>query len=198
MRFSANPALMIAVFCAPVIVTGCSDPPDAARRVAPLTTVASSCDAAGSFSVTTFGSIEASIEWHGEQMTCEGMKRPADRGARLRFSGRLDSGGEPRNLAFIISLPELAEGQTGDELSTRITVIEEDAGRFFSTQETDICWSNIDRHQPQLDSDDDVLARRYTIGGLVYCVAPIADLNGPGSLTISELRFSGRVAWSGT
>ena len=184
-------------YCVAVFTLGCSEPGSDERRRATPTAMFTSCNADGAFKVDTFGAIEASIDWRNDEMSCEGMKRPNKRGARLRFAGTLNTDAEPRNLAFILALPDLVEGQTGTDLATRITLIEEDAGRFFSTRETNICWANIEHHQPKLESDRDVKSRRYLISGLVYCVAPIADLSGAGSITISDLRFSGRVAWAG-
>ncbi len=35
----------------------------------------------------------------------------------------------------------------------------------------------------------------YRIGGVLYCVAPFADLNGTASTSFADLRFTGRLDW---
>ena len=60
---------------------------------------------------------------------CESMRRPDDRGVRLRFTGEV--AGE--RLAVIIAMPELEPGVTGPEFDSIVTVTVEGSGRFFST-----------------------------------------------------------------
>jgi len=36
----------------------------------------------------------------------------------------------------------------------------------------------------------------YRISGLTYCVAPIAELNGAASVTLSDLKFTGQLRWT--
>jgi len=35
----------------------------------------------------------------------------------------------------------------------------------------------------------------YRIGGVLYCVAPLADLNGNASISFADLKFTGRLDW---
>lgn len=129
-------------------------------------------------------------------MSCEGMRRPGGEGARLRFAGKTGEGDGARYLAFILSIPDLAAGSTGNELPTRVTLIEEDAGRFFSTLEAEVCWSDIERQEPRAGSGGTNSSGHYSISGLLYCVAPVAELNGTASVTLSELAFSGQLRWT--
>ncbi len=137
----------------------------------------SACVANGRFTVATYGAIDARIDWRGDSLDCDGMRRPHGKGARLRFAGVLDrdnvrdpdhariadrdsgldrdpnraldsNNNDQRTLAFILSIPDLNMGRTGNELPTRLTLIEEDEARFFSTQEADICWSNVEQRVP--------------------------------------------------
>jgi len=154
------------------------------------------CTETGYLRVETFGAVAARIHWHCDSLTCEGMKRPRGRGARLRFAGELSLEGRQRPFAIILSIPDLGRGRTADELATRVTFLEEDAARFFSTRETDICWSDVNAQSPMRRSDGTAIKDRFLISGVTYCMAPIAELNGSESITLSELEFSGQLRWA--
>ena len=87
-------------------------------------------------------------------------------------------------------MPELARGETPSETPTTITLIEEDAARFFSSGENAICWSDIDE-QSLLSAPDE-----YSISGIAYCVSPLAEVNGTASVSFADLSFSGRLSWA--
>ena len=152
------------------------------------------CIAGGRLTVDTFGAIKSTLDWRQSAVRCEGMQRPDGQGARLRFAGELDSGDSP--LAFILSIPDLERGKTANELVTRVTLIDEENARFFSTRETDICWSNITEQTPLTDSSGAVIENHYSISGLTYCVAPVAELNGTASVTLSDMQFTGQLRWA--
>ena len=147
------------------------------------------CLAGSRFDVQTWGAFETTINWVAADMECSGMRRPDDEGARLRFAGKLAD--SERQIALILSIPDLVEGELADELPTRVTVIEEDEGRFFSTQEADICWTNITAQDALAEQESS-----YRIGGLLYCVSPIAELNGTASVTLSDATFTGQLSWT--
>jgi len=154
------------------------------------------CVPGGQLIVETFGAIESHIEWQQPGVRCEGMRRPKGEGARLRFAGEYDAGDEVRPLAFILSIPDLRKGQTAVELSTRVTLIEEENGRFFSTTDSEFCWSNITQHDLLLNSSGEEIPNHYIISGLTYCVAPVAELNGSASVTLSDMKFTGQLSWA--
>ncbi|MDA0681213.1 MAG: hypothetical protein O3A13_11605 [Proteobacteria bacterium] len=149
------------------------------------------CGDDGQLAVELYGSFRASITWRAEALSCAGMPRPDSDGARIRMSGRLGEGDDTRTLAFIFGIPDLKVGQSGVELPTNVTLIEEGAGRFFSTVDTNGCWTDVTSQEP-LGEDND---RAYRIDGTVYCVTPLAELNGGTSVTFTELKFTGRVDW---
>lgn len=154
------------------------------------------CIEGGHLVVQTFGAISSDIDWSEPDIQCEGMQRPNEKGARLRFSGEIDSTDGARPLAFILSIPDLEQGAIGNELATRVTLIEEESARFFSTRESDICWSNITEQSPLVDSEGTVIEHFYRVKGLTYCVASIAELNGAASVTLSDLEFTGQLRWA--
>lgn len=146
---------------------------------------AGDCLPDGRLRAELYGAVETTVDWHGTALECEGMRRPFDEGARLRFAGPAGDG--ERRLAFIIALPGLEPLATGREFPAKVTLIEEDAGRFFSNGENDSCWSDVTAQSPTGDV--------ALIDGIVYCVAPLVEPGGPGSVTLGELRFSGQVDW---
>lgn len=146
------------------------------------------CAPDGSLSVAIYGGIRRDLSWGAQSLECSGMPRPNGAGARLHFAGTVDSDGEKRKLAFIIGLPELERAATARETPAIVTLMEENSGRFFSTAEAPVCWSDV--LEQKLIADDE-----YGIRGIVYCVSPLAELNGPGGVTFTDLEFSGRIDW---
>ena len=70
------------------------------------------CGQAGFLTTTLYGAISTTLDWTATDMACEGMPRPDNEGARLRLAG-LDG---DRQIAFIIAIPRLERGMTGNEL----------------------------------------------------------------------------------
>lgn len=145
----------------------------------------------GGLRVDLAGGIRASLDWQSDEMVCEGMPRPDDAGARIRLSGPVRNEGEAKTLTFILGLPDLAAGQTGAELPTNVTLVEEGNGRFFGTPDTSSCWTDVTTHRLVEGSESE-----YMIGGDLYCVLPLAELNGSASVTFTELSFTGRLNWA--
>ena len=114
------------------------------------------------------------------------FRRPEGRGARLRFAGEV--AGFEQGLSVIIALPDLRRGKTGRELTTNATLILEGEGRFFSTATEGVCWTDVIRQEP-LSGD------RFTVSGKLYCIAPLVEVNGDASVSISELEFAGWLDW---
>jgi hypothetical protein len=145
------------------------------------------CVAQGKVAGEIFGAIEGEIRWD-KALSCDGMPRPASLGgARLRFAG-LHPDGET-TLAIIIALPELLAGEGGLELSSRVTVIEEGGGRFFSNQEKNNCWTDLNvlsaaAEQPEI------------VSGTLYCIGPLTQINGDDAVLLGDLRFTGFIDWA--
>lgn len=146
------------------------------------------CGSGGLLQGTVYGALDGEIHWTGDAMDCEGMPRPEGRGMRLRFAG--EAGEDATALAIIIGVADIGPRETAAELPSNVTIIEEGRGRFFSTSDLDSCWTDIER-QTLVDAG----ASRYEIDGTLYCIAPLAEVNGSGSVSVPELRFSGLVDW---
>lgn len=185
-RVTVGPAAPCLVL---MLASACNAPaPQAAER-------ADACTADGELVAEIHGSIEASLDWRDEGIECTGMPRPRGEGARLRFAGTVTVNGTPRELAFIIALPELEEGRVAEELSAGVTIIEETSGRFFSTPERAACWADVQRQEPAGKAETPGDNREYRVQGLVYCVSPLPEVHGTGSVTFTDLHFTGRLDW---
>ena len=115
------------------------------------------------------------------------MKRPRGEGMRFRFAG--DVAGE--TLSIIVAVPGLKPDQTGVELPTKVTATVEGSGRFFTTPNLDSCWTEI-RSQTALSKQDN----SHAIDGVLFCIAPLGEVNGDAAVSIPELSFSALVNWS--
>ncbi len=146
-----------------------------------------SCGASGMLAARLFGGISADIEWSTENLRCESLARPNGAGIRLRFTGAVAD----EQLAFIIALPGLRPGQSGQEFASNVTVTVEGSGRFFSSPNMESCWTDVtSEEQPAAG------AGRYTLTGTLYCVSPLGELNGDAAVSLSELSFTSIVDWS--
>ena len=149
----------------------------------------STCSSDAFLSTRLYGSIEREIRWSAENLRCESMLRPDDKGVRLRFTGAAAGS----QLAIILALPELQPGAADNESPTVVTLTVEGSGRFFSTPTAKSCWSDISAHDLLEGSQD-----QYTISGTLYCVAPLGEINGDAAISIPELSFRSIVDWSAT
>lgn len=163
-----------------------SEPPATTARVE--SPPARLCGDAGELSARLYGAISAELDW-SDELECSGMRRPEGKGARLRFAGQLPE--TDTRIALIVAIPGLQRGVTGAEYPTNVTVIEEGDGRFFSTSTLNNCLTDITALEALDESGD-----QFTIGGILYCVSPLAQVNGSSSLSIDRLEFSGLLDWS--
>ncbi len=165
-----------------------AEPPAEASFLPDASSGAQDCGEAGRLEVDLFGALEGEVRWTAADLRCEGMPRPDGAGARLRFAGPFGADGQP--IAFIVAVPSLAQGETGTELPSNVTLIAEGQGRFFSTPDLDGCWTDIASQTPLAAEG------QYSIDGQIYCISPIPDVNGSGSVSIDEFSFSGLVDWT--
>jgi len=185
-KIARNPPLLLTI--AVITLAGCAPREEPVAETAPTIAAAPAynCGRGGFVKAQIVGAVATSLDWHAEVLDCEGMPRPEGQGARLRFSGPGD--GAAGSMALIIALPDLPRGDTGKEFATNATLVIEGSGRFFSTSNDDVCWTDVTRQEP-LSGD------RYAISGSLYCIAPLVEVNGSASVSIPELRFSGLLDW---
>lgn len=150
---------------------------------------ASGCSTETRLAGNLYGAIELALDWSDEEIECDSMGRPGGAGIRLRFSGPVGDSGN--RLTVIIAIPELNAAESRQELATNLTMIEDRAGRFFSSKGLDSCWADV-RQQllPQTEA-----APAYRVSGTVYCINPLAQVNGNSSIRLDELVFSAAANW---
>jgi len=149
------------------------------------------CDERSALRTTLYGALSGDVEWQHADMQCEAMPRPDGAGARLRFAGRVGENAVP--IAFIIAMPDLERGIDAAEIASNVTVIEESSARFFSTPGLESCWTDIEWNAARHEDGD-----RFVIGGVLYCISPLPEVNGDASISIPEMRFSGLLDWTAT
>ena len=179
----------IAVIGLLTALAGCSKTPEAetASGLLPAAPApAKGCGEDGYLETSLYGAVEGDIDWTDDALDCEGMRRPDNAGARLRFAGPVGD----LQLAIIVAIPSLLPGESGPELPSNVTIIEEGGGRFFSTAGNEICWTDIVEQQPLADSV-------HEAKGTLYCISPIPEVNGEASVSVDELNFSGLIDWGG-
>jgi len=147
------------------------------------------CGSDGSLVAAIYGGVRATIDWDAGVLECQGMPRPNGEGARLRFAGPAGTADGERHLAFILRLPDLHPGETGKELPTNVTPMEEGTGRFVGTRDAVNCWTDIETPE-QVEPAG---SAGYRISGILYCVAPLADLNGNSNISFTDIAFTGHM-----
>lgn len=151
--------------------------------------VASTCGDNGYLRASLTGALTADIDWPDAELRCESMRRPDDRGVRLRLSGDVRGA----HLAFIIALPELGAGQTGTGFDSVVTLMVEGSARFFSTPKLGACWADIDTNAPLAEPGGS-----HVVAGTLDCVAPLGEFNGDAYVDLRDVRFSGIGDWNAT
>ncbi len=151
----------------------------------------SPCAPDASLTVGLYGGIRADVNWSAASLECSGMPRPNGEGARLRFSGLIGLDSEARRIAIIIGLPNLKRGEAVHETPANVTIFEEDTGRFYSSSAASFCLTDINEHAQNASGGQD----NYLISGVLYCVAPLAELKGSGGVTLTDLNFFGQLDW---
>jgi hypothetical protein len=135
-----------------------------------------------------YGSLTASIDWVGPEMTCDGMTRPNDGGIRLVFASPETE--DQTRLIIVIGIDGGIEQLENQEEKANITIIDEDSGRFFSTGGQDRCWTTVKSIEPMPTEP----GHAFQVGGELYCAGALPSLNGKGSITLGDFLYSGRLS----
>ncbi|MCP4275514.1 MAG: hypothetical protein GY779_04065 [Gammaproteobacteria bacterium] len=166
-------------FTAPVLKTGSTN--DFKRRLL----VPCIMDNDGYLRGQLYGTIQSNLDWHGANMRCDGMQRPGGQGIRLVFDEHLDE--DQPGLLIVIGIADAILGQSIKELPANITIINQSNSQFFSTQEQPRCWTTFDEQILLTGTTKET----WRINGHIYCASALAELTGPGSITLGEIEFSG-------
>lgn len=178
----------LALLFVAAILVACSDAPEPAAE-ADVEPFASTCGGEGYLHASLSGALTADLDWPDADLRCESMRRPDDRGVRLRLSGKVRG----ERLSFIIALPELGVGVTGAGFDSVVTITVEGSGRFFSTPNLGACWADIETNKPLADPGGS-----HVVAGVLDCVGPLGEFNGDAYVDLRSLRFSGVGDWNAT
>lgn len=152
---------------------------------APAATPPCIMDRPGLLQGRLFGALEADLAWSGPDLHCDGMPRPGGGGLRLFFSHPLAAGGQ---LALVLGIDGEVTAAGPREWPVTVTVIAEGQGQFFSSAGQERCWARIDELVDLADEP-----RGWRIDGMLFCVGSLPSLGDLNSVTLPELRFSGRI-----
>lgn len=147
------------------------------------------CDSDSRLAGRLYGALSLELDWAGGELLCDSMGRPNGEGIRLRFSG--PAGDSADRLTIIIALPQLRAGESKSEVAANLTIIEDSAGRFYGSSGSNSCWADIEQ-EPQAG---DPAPAAYIATGRVYCINPLAQVNGNSSVRLDELKFSAAADW---
>jgi hypothetical protein len=175
-----------------VLLVACSDdraPAEAAVAAPATEPVKSTCSKGSFLRASLSGALTADVDWPDAALRCESMRRPDDRGVRLRLSGEVRG----ERLAFIIALPDLGAGETGTGFDSVVTITVEGSARFFSTPSLGACWADIEINRPLAEPGGS-----HVVAGTLDCVGPLGEFNGEAYVDLRDLQFSGVGDWNAT
>lgn len=145
-------------------------------------------DPEGFWTGRIFGAAVVEFDWRGARLDCAGNARPDGRGLRLFLAGRPAASRDRLLLVIGIaaSLAEVAE-IAGPEHPVSVTLVDERSSQFFHGPEGR-CFTRIRAVAPLPDA-----AGSYRVEGDLYCAGAIAAVTAPGSVTLGDMRFAGRL-----
>lgn len=147
------------------------------------------CDPDSRLAGRLYGALSLELDWSGGELLCDSMGRPNGEGIRMRFSG--PAGDAADRLTIIIALPQLLAGESKSEVAANLTIIEDSAGRFYGSSGSNSCWADIE----QESQPGNAAPTAYIARGRVYCINPLAQVNGSSSVRLDELEFSTAANW---
>ncbi len=189
-RKNSTALALLGIVCGISACTEPSDPAQIANAEHEVGTPGVQCLQSGDglLSGELFGALELNIQWPNAGTACEGMTRPDNGGARLRFSRRFSQ--SDQSLVLIVGISQIANGDKGNGYPANVTLIDERNARFYSNGGVPNCWVDVYQQTPIASSD-------AKIDGILYCSGALAQTQGDGSIRLRDIRFSGQIDWSG-
>lgn len=133
-----------------------------------------------------FGDLARQVDWSGAGLRCDGMRRPGDRGLRLMFL----PAGDPAPVLVVLGFDAAPGSLAGREVPANLTLVDQGAGRFFSSGGDERCFLRAD----EVTEMPAAAGRQYRVAGEFYCVGALAALGGDGHVTPGIFRFAGRLS----
>jgi hypothetical protein len=164
--------------------------PASAAAAAAATSGDTAClaDGSGYLRLRARGAQNFDIDWHGNELQCEGGPRPDLRGVRLTFAARGGTGEHRLRLVLGIATP-IAAGSS-HAVPVNVTLILEGENRLYSTRGDDKCTLD---ELVQTPIATQAKPATFRVAGRGFCSAPAAALDGGADVVISRFDFAGRV-----
>jgi hypothetical protein len=190
MRVAIPGPLILLLSLLPLI--GCGDRPATQATASGSTTPSPGCVAGGSgfLRATLRGAINADLDWHEGDMSCEGSLRPDGTGLRITIAGPLAAatadGGPARRLRFLFGIDATGPDGPGRALATNVTAIVEGEQQLYATQGDDKCTTDsLHRATP-----DAAKPARQRIDARGFCTGPASSLDGSARVLVSRFDFA--------
>jgi len=139
------------------------------------------------------GALNLDIDWHNNEIECEGGPRPNGGGLRVSFAGPQHADG--RRLRMVFGVSEAKEGSQGRELPTNLTVIFEGEQRLFATRGDDRC--TVDKLEQERLGALGGSRRSYRVIASGFCISPASTLDGGGRILVTRFDFAGNAIFEG-
>ena len=137
------------------------------------------------------GGMNLDIDWHNNEIECDGGPRPDGSGLRVSFAGPVHSDG--RRLRMVFGVAEAKEGSPGRELPTNLTVIFEGEERLFATRGDDRC--TVDKLEQERLGALGGPRRSYRIIATGFCISPASSLRGDDRILVTRFDFAGNATF---
>jgi len=140
------------------------------------------------------GALNLDIDWHNNEVECDGGPRPDGSGVRVSFAGPLHSDG--RRIRMVFGIGDAKEGTAGRELPTNLTVIFEGEQRLFATRGEDRC--TVDKLEQERVGALGGPRRSYRIIASGFCISPVSTLSGDDRILVTRFDFAGAATFEDT
>jgi hypothetical protein len=137
------------------------------------------------------GALNLDIDWHNNEIECDGGPRPNGSGLRVSFAGPQHADG--RRLRMVFGVSEAKEGAQGRELPTNLTVIFEGEQRLFATRGDDRC--TVDKLEQERLGALGGPRRSYRVIASGFCISPASTLDGTGRILVTRFDFAGNAVF---
>jgi hypothetical protein len=137
-----------------------------------------------------FGSLSLDMDWQGTGLLCDGRSRPGDKGLRLFFAGR--PAGGTGAVVIVLGIDGGIDSLKGSERPAGITLNDENSHRFFHAQ-AGRCFTRVSGLTPLPGPP----GRHFRIDGVAWCVGALPSVSDEASITLGDLRYSGRLSLDG-
>jgi hypothetical protein len=131
------------------------------------------------------GQTGTNINWRGKDLRCDGMFRPDGAGVRIVFDQYLDK--DKPGIVLLMGVADARLDEPVNEALANITLIDQVAGRFYTTGDQSRCWTSFLDQQKLLGTSEET----WRIDGIIFCQGPLTELRGNGRIQLSEMEFSG-------